>query len=174
MRKYYSIIVKDEAKELIYLGIMSTLMTIANVLLWQTSPEELRQYTQFVVPVTIVVFVGLFFVRRPMLKQRFSKYLVKAPIKPHHYKLNYIVKAIHAGVFFATELFGIFVMAMSIYIIGFGIGIDSFEKIHVWETFASFGVFPFLGQLMPILLKRDEQHHKESQEKAGLHYESYY
>lgn len=76
--------------------------------------------------------------------------------------------------FFATELFGIFVLAASVSVIGFGMAGENFVKLQVWESLASFAIFPFLGQIMPILLRRDEHRHKESQEKAGLYYESFY
>lgn len=147
---------QDEKNELIYLGIMTVLMIAANVFLRLTPLEQLQQFALYVTPTTIFIFLVHFFVRGHILRQKFSKYLVHAPIKPHHYKKNYTVKAVNSTVFFATELFSIFVLAMTVFIIGFGMGGDNFEKIHIWETLASFGVFPFLGQIMPILLKWDE------------------
>jgi len=80
----------------------------------------------------------------------------------------------YAGVFFAMELFSIWVLAMYVFIIGFEMGDENFIKIQVWETMSSFVIFPFLGQIMPILMRWDEQYHKESQEKAGLYYEPFY
>ena len=149
-------------------------MITANVFLQIIPPEELKQYVPYVMPAAMLAFFGLFLVRRRILVRRFSKLLVRAPIKPHHYNRNYLIKATNAGVFFGAELFGIFVIAVSIFVIGYGTGDDNFEKLQVWEYLSSFAVFPFLGQIMPILLKWDEQHHKESQEKAGLYYESFY
>jgi len=165
---------KDEKNELIYLGIMILLMTGANAFIHLTALEQLKQFVPYLVPTTLFVFLVHFLFRRHVLRKKFKKLIERTPIKSRHYKRNFIIKAVNSGVFFGTELFSIFALTMYVIIIGFGMGGDDFTKIHVWETLASLGVFPYLGQIMPILLKWDEQHHKKSQEKAGLYYEPYY
>ena len=165
---------KDEKNELIYLGIMIGLMIGASAFIHLTAPEQLKQFVPYLVPTTLFLFLVHFLFRRHILRKKFKKLIELAPIKSRHYKRNFIMKAVNSGVFFGGELFSIFVLGMYVIIIGFGMGGDDFTKIQVWETLASFGVFPFLGQMMPILLKWDEGYHKKSFEKAGLYYESYY
>lgn len=163
-----------EKNELIYLLIMTSIMVAGNVFLHITPSEELKQYAEYVPLGLLITLLGHFVLRRYTLIKKFSKYLVFAPIKPFHYKFNYITKAVHSGVFYLGEMISITVIAMSVFIIGFEMGNENFETLQVWEIFASFAVFPFLGQLIPILMKKDEEDHKEVQEKAGLYYEFYY
>lgn len=153
---------------------MTTLMAIASVCLQITPKEQLQQLVPYVNSISIIVFGGVFFVRHRMLTHKFSQYIEHCPKKSHRYKIRYISKAMYSSVFFATELFSIWVLVMYVFIVGFGMGDDDFRKIQAWETMSSFVIFPFLGQIMPILLKRDERHHKESREKAGLYHELYY
>ena len=164
----------EEKNEIRYLLAMIGLMIVANVLLNITPSEQLKELVPYVTPTTILFFLIHFFVRRKMLRQKFRKYLEHTPIKSPNYKLKYITKAVHAGVFFATELFSMSILSLYVFALAYGTGGDDFVYIQVWELVASFAVFPFLGQLMPLLLKWDEKHHKASQEKAGLRYHSYY
>ena len=163
-----------EKHEIVYLVIMTSLMITCNIFLHMTPSEELKQYIQYMPHGLVIILSGHFVLRRYTLKKIFSKYLIFAPIKPFHYKFNYISKAVSSGGFYFAEMVGIVTMALSMFVIGFDSGNENFETLQIWDIFATFAVIPFLGQLIPMLMKIDEVDHKESQEKAGLYYEPYY
>lgn len=157
-----------------YLIIMVGLMATGSVVIQTTPREELQQYSENVMTILIPILIIHFIIRIRMIRARLSPYISHMPIKSPRYRINNIVRLTHAIVFYYTEVLSITIMALYVITLGLGIGDEYFPKLQVWELVASFAVYPYLGQIIPWLMKHDEKHHKESQEKAGLYYEGYY
>lgn len=69
----------------------------------------------------------------------------KAPVKRRISKLQKCMKAVNGAFFFAMDGFSIWVIFVTLLVIGFGIGNEGFEKASFFANFHAIAIVPFVS-----------------------------